>query len=247
MQQLEQRFYDRNEIAVVTGANLSDDKHFKRNVESALSKWGYGSDWLRNGVIITHVPTTKEERLREILIRQFHVDIQVDMYSFACFVTAFSDVPGFLCMPWKVREEEYHKYSGRFVTSRTLSNWCRKLIEQGIMCKGSEGSYWKTYIDDNGIKKRVMVEQKEALEYFNRRSELLEELTWQLLKQNKIMSYDDARRVAWQNVYPYMWEEFHCCYYSCKTFHFTAWTEQGNLAEVYELTREISRKEDGRG
>ena len=104
-----------------------------------------------------------------------------------------------------------------------------------------------TYIDDNGIKKRVMVEQKEAQDYFNRRSELLEELTWQLLKQNKIMSYDDARRVAWQNVYPYMWEEFHCCYYSCKTFHFTAWTEQGNLAEVYELTREISRKEDGRG
>ena len=28
---------------------------------------------------------------------------------------------------------------------------------------------------------------------------------------------------------------------------FTAWNENGTIAEIYELTREISRKEDGHG
>ena len=248
MKQLEQRFYERPEIAEITGAKLSDDKHFKRNVENTLMKWGYGYDWMRHGVNITHIPDKPEEKLQEILIRQFHVDVQVNMYAFACFITAFPDVEGFDSMPWKVRESEYEKYSGVFFTSRTLSSWCRKLIEQGIMTKGSVGSYWKTYSSADGKEKiRESVSEAEAQEYFKRRSELLEEMTMDNVKQNHKFSYDEARKVAWKTVYAYLWEEFKCCYYSCKTFYFSAWTEQGQLAEVYELTREISRKEDGCG
>ena len=167
MKQLEQRFYERNEIAELTSVDPEDSKHFKRNVESVLSKWGYGYDWLRSGVTITSIPDTKEAQLQEILIRQFHVDIQVDMYAFACFVTAFNDVPDFACMPWKVRETEYKKYSGKFYSGRTLSSWCRKLIEQGIMVRGSIGSYWKTYIDEESQQKmRMPVDQVEAEQYF---------------------------------------------------------------------------------
>ena len=76
-------------------------------------KWGYGYDWTRGGATITYVPNTPQEKLKEILIRRFRLNIQVDMYAFACFITAFTDVPGFDCMPWKVREEEYQKYCGR--------------------------------------------------------------------------------------------------------------------------------------
>ena len=78
MQQLEARFYTRSEIADITKAKLSDSKHFKRNAENTLTKWGYGYEWTKYGATITHIPTTPEERLQEILIRQFHVDIQVD-------------------------------------------------------------------------------------------------------------------------------------------------------------------------
>ena len=220
-----------------------DVKHFKRNVESVLSKWGYGYDWMRYGVTITYVPTKPEERLKEILIRQFHVDIQVDMYSFACFVTAFNDVEGFDSMPWKVREDEFRKFSGKFYTSRTLSRWCRRLVEQGIMCKGSTGSFWKTFIDEKGQKKRELVTEEEAQAFFKERSKMIEELTWQIMKSSRKLSYDAARSEAWKFAVNSLWDREHCCYYSCKTFHFTAWNLNGSLAEVYELTRYISGKE----
>ena len=111
--QLEKRFYSRSELSQLTGAREEDTRHFKRNVESVLSNWGYGIDWSKNGAIIKHIPTLPEEKLRELLIRKFHVDIQVDMYAFACFVTAYSDVPGFECMPQAIRETEYYRYSGK--------------------------------------------------------------------------------------------------------------------------------------
>lgn len=244
MEQLEARFYTRAEIAQITGTHLEDTKHFKRNNENILTKWGYGYDWMRDGVRITHTPTTSEERLQEILIRQFHVDIQVDMYSFACFVTAFTDIPGFKSMPWSVREYKFYYYSGKFVTSRTLSKWCKTLIEQNIMSRGTVGSYWKTYFVNNQ-KIRAIVSEAEAKEYFKRRSELLHKYIEENKQQG--MDYDTAYKEAWKPLYQDLWAEYGCCYFSCKTFHFSAWNEQGMLYEVYELTREISRKEDGIG
>ena len=262
MIQIETRFYSRSEIAEIISdylnekhgkgkknaertveSILNDKKHFKRNTSKILSKWGYGFDWMPHGIMITHVPETKEARLQEILLRKFHVDIQVDMYAFACFVTTFTDVPGFSAMPWKVREIEYEKYSGVFYTSRTLSSWCRKLIEREIITKEETGTYWKTSVE-NGNKVREIISEEEAQNYFTRRSELLEQLTLDALKENPSFTYDKARSEAWKNVYSELWGEFgHCCYF-CKTFHFLKWNAQGWLAEVFELTREISGKEE---
>lgn len=244
MKQLEARFYTRAEIAQITGTRLEDTKHFKRNTENILIKWGYGYDWICGSARITHVPETPEERLQEILVRQFQVDIQVDMYSFACFITAFTDIPGFKCMPWAVREFEYHKYSGKYFNERTLRNWCKQLIERDIISKGSTGSYWKTEII-NYEKIRTPVTQEEAQGYFKRRSEMLHKYIEEHIHTGK--DYETAYKAAWKDVYATLWAEYNCCYYSCKTFTFAAWNEQGALAEVYELTREISMKEDGRG
>lgn len=244
MNQLNQRFYSREELAQITGARLEDDRHFKRNVENALMKWGYGYDWTRGGATITYVPNTPQEKLKEILIRRFRLNIQVDMYAFACFITAFTDVPGFDCMPWKVREEEYQKYCGRFYTCRTMSNWARQLIERDIMRKGGIGSYWKTSINGSGGKERKSVTQEEAKGYFERRSQLLEHETMRILQENPQESFEAARTAAWKNVYELLWYEYGCCYYSCKVFEFCAWHEQGDIAEVFELTREISKKEE---
>ena len=40
------RFYTRNELAKITGTNIEDSKHFKRNAENILIKWGYGYSWI---------------------------------------------------------------------------------------------------------------------------------------------------------------------------------------------------------
>lgn len=164
------------------------------------------------------------------------------MVAFACFITAFSDVEGFDCMPWAEREKAYYLYSGKFFDQRTLRNWCSKLLEQKIMVKGSIGSYWKTEnIDYRRI--RTAVTREEAQSYYDRRSQLVKEKIEEYIRAG--MSYDAATKAAWRETYETLWAEYQCCYYYCKTFHFTSFNEQGELAEVYELTREISGKSEG--
>lgn len=241
---MKERFYYKADLAQITGVRLEDAKHFKRNVESTLSKWGYCFEWVRGaGAIITHAPETAEERLQEILIRQFHVDLQVDMYAFACFVTAFSDIEGFACMPWAEREKEYYNYSGISVDQRTLSNWSRKLFEHGILEKGEIGSYWRTDVFKDGSKIRTEVTAEEAQAFFDRRAELIEQNT-EGLRMAVNLTAKEKRKQAWSDAYKVLWKEYGCCYYSCKAFYFTAIAEQGTLAEMYELTREISGKEE---
>ena len=147
-------------------------------------------------------------------------------------------------MPWGVRKEKLCEYYGIDYDEKTFSNWARKLLEQEIMVKDTTGSYWKTEIMDN-FKIRSSVPKEDVDDYYKRRSELLEELAKDYKHVCPKASDSEARKAAWEVVYYYLWAEFHCCYYSCKTFHFTAWNRQGDLAEVYELTREISGKEEG--
>ena len=62
MEQLEERFYNFDELAEVTGINRQS-KNFKRDVENILDKWAYRYKWEpRQGAFITHIPTTPEER-----------------------------------------------------------------------------------------------------------------------------------------------------------------------------------------
>ena len=105
MEQLELRFYTRQQIAEILSVNLQDSNHFKRNVESTLSKWGYAYQYSTPGVTIKSKPETAEERLKEILIRVLKLDVQINPYDFACFLTAFSDIDGFANMPWDKRAE----------------------------------------------------------------------------------------------------------------------------------------------
>ena len=86
--------------------------------------------------------------------------------------------------------------------------------------------------------------QEEAKGYFERRSQLLEHETMRILQENPQESSEAVRTAAWKNVYEQLWCEYECCYYACKVFEFCAWHEQGDIAEVFELTREISKKEE---
>ena len=105
MQQLECRFYPRQEIAEALSVNPKDSKHFAERVKTTLDKWGYEYEYSRSGVEITGKPETAEERLREILIRKLNLDVQIDAYAFACFICAFTDIGSFDSMPWEERAE----------------------------------------------------------------------------------------------------------------------------------------------
>ena len=86
MEQLELRFYTRQEIADALSVNIKDSNHFKRNVEAKLRHWGYGYEYSRSGVQITRRPETAEERLAEILYRHYEINVQTNPTAFACFM-----------------------------------------------------------------------------------------------------------------------------------------------------------------
>ena len=161
------------------------------------------------------------------------------MYAFACFISIFDDNKAFASMPWKEREKLFYQYSGVFVCDKTLSHWCKKLIGQEIVSKGAAETYWKSYTV--GYEKyQVPVTKAEAQEYFNRRSALLKEFTEE--SEAMGLNHEDAVKEAWKDVYRVLWNENHCCYYSCKTLLFAAWNENGELQPVYNLSNKI-RKE----
>ena len=241
MEQLEKHFYSLDELSEITATDRKS-KNFKRDVENALTRWGYGYDWFnRRGATITDIPTTPEERFQEILVRKFHVDIQVDMLALACYITAFTDIEGFDSMPWKEREHLFRLYYGRKVDEKTLRKWCQKLIEQEIISKDLNGTCWKTETIDNR-KIRSPATEQEFIEYKNRRTELLDELTQEYKDANAELSDDQARKEAWGVVYSLLWAEYQCCYYFCKQFRFKAWNEQGEIIEIIELAKEINEK-----
>lgn len=244
MEQLEKRFYDLDELAQVTGVKRKSN-NFKRDVRNTLEKWCYRDCWIdRKGTNIIEVPTTPEERLQEILVRQFHVDIQVNMYDFSCFITAFDEIDGFRSMPWESRADVFKTHYDIEVTERTLRKWCSTLLGEEMMSKGNGGSFWKTEYKDNE-KVQSSVPEEEYNIYYKRRSELLthiEDYTMDILHMNPELTYLKARREAWKQVYSFLWSEFDSCYYSCKDFQFKSWIENGELKEVIALAKEIRNK-----
>lgn len=248
MEQLEMRFYNLDELAQITGVKRKS-KNFKRDVKNTLEKWCYRDEWKdRQGTTITHIPATPEERFQEILVRQFHVDIQVDMYLFSCFITAFDELDGFSSMPWEERATVLKKYYGVEVTDRTLRNWCSTLLNEDLMSKNTDGTYWKTEYKDNAkIQSPIPEEEYERYhEYFKRRAELrkcVEQFTLNILQENPDSTYREAYKAAWSLVYSILWSEFGCCYYTCKDFQFKSWIEKGELKEVIALAKEIAEKE----
>ena len=231
MLQLEQRFYSRMELAEILGVNINDSSHFARNVKDKLTKWGYGFDYKTEGATILSVPTTAEERLKEIAIRQFNIDVQTDSYAFACFISAINELEGFDSMPWETRAKVFSSFSGVKVSDRTLRSWCSKLLKKNAVSKTGGTTYWKTAYE-NGRKIQTQVTKEETESYYNRRSELVAELVNAGMEQREAMG----------RVYKCLWSEFNCCYYCCKGFLVTAFSDEELMREIIELTCQITQK-----
>ena len=75
MEQLELRFYPREEISEIVHVRL-DSNNFGRDIENKLSNAGYGCEYkARKGVLILSKPETPEERLNEILYLGYGISI----------------------------------------------------------------------------------------------------------------------------------------------------------------------------
>ena len=246
MQQLELREYTRAEIAEVLSVNLKDSNHFAERVKDKLDKWGYGYDYSRRAVTIISKPETSAARLKEIVIRSFGMDIQVDAVQFACFLAAFTDIEGFETMPWEERAIVYYKRYGVWVDDRTMRGWCRQLIERKIIAVCGESAAWKTTIVGNKKYRERLIpgEQNELWDYYERRREIFAEEYKEALIGTRFRGEPPAaaRKEAWGETYKRLWQEFECCYYYCKCFTLSAFSEEygADLCEVYELAQELA-------
>ena len=241
MKQLELRTYPRAEIAEVLSVNLNDSSHFKRNVENKLSKWGYGFCYSTAAVEITSKPESPEERLSEILYRGYGIDIQIHPVQFACFIAAFTDIEGFNSSPWAKRETDYYNYYGFSVDQRTMRNWCSQLISRGVIARVGYSTAWRTYFE-GGRKIREPIEDIDKVEmqnYFERRSEIFKTLYKSNLEEGKTQR--EAAAEAWADTYKSLWAEFECCYYYCKNFVLSRFTDGDvDVQEIYELVQELA-------
>ena len=174
------------------------------------------------------------------MIREYGLDVQIDCYAFSCFVDAFNSIEGFDSMPWEERARELCENYGISITDRTLRNWCSRLISSNIVSKTSTYTCWKTEIID-GVKCRTQVNLDETREYYDRRTELVRKYTIDNILSG--MGKEEARKNAWTAAYCSLWDEFHCCYYYCKSFLFSAFSDKDIMFDVYELAKEIVGKE----
>jgi len=229
VQQLKCRFYSRAEIAALLSVNLNDSNHFAERVQRTLDRWGYEYEYTRRGVTIVHAPETPLERLREILIRELKLNVQVDPLAFACFLYAFSFIPDFDAMPWTERAEQLEMAFDVNVSHRTLQSWCNKLAAKGIIARSSEQHYWQTRIID-GNKCRFPIDDDDPFlaEYLEAKMRIYNEKYALLCAQHPERK---ASSLAWKETMAQLWEEFECCFYSCKLWEFNA-IKEDYLIEV---------------
>lgn len=178
--------------------------------------------------------------MKEILLRKMNVNVQTNPFHFACFIFAFQDIAGFASMPWEERAMELQNHYGVSVSDRTLRNWCSQLLEKELIAKVSDRTYWKTEIM-NGRKTRTPIQQgdEEMSAYFSRRSALISH--YQTEGEKAKIPAKELKNFAFSLAIKALWEEYHCCFYTCKTFLFSAWEddEEPFFQEVVELTQDI--------
>lgn len=232
MEQLEQRFYSRQEIAQVVGITNLQDAHFARNIQNALSNWGYEYNYHKNGkgVTITRKPKAPEERLAELMQRLFGLDIQCDAEKFAYFLFLMIAESDYDAMPWGERAKRFEESYGETIGEATLKRWASKLLKSDHLHKvKNDKVIWQT-TKDNGISIRKPVDEnmlKEYEEYKARKSQYI----------NEYLEMGLTNNTAWNYTFKRLWREFNCCYYTCP--HFCINVISKDINAMLKLIKEI--------
>lgn len=244
MQQLEKRFYERSEIAEILDIDAKS-QNFKRSARNKLTNWGYSFSEVKKGFRITRAPETAQERLSELMIRIFDIDVQVDVYAFACFINLFSCYEEFSTMPWDERVKDMKKLCNVDIAASTLKKWYQKLDKLNLVSRDkTDKAYWQTSRVD-GVKLRRMVDgnehlDKEMKEYFAHRKELITNHISSALASGE-KNYKKITAEAWEEAQKILWSTYQCCYYSCGKISLNIIGECAQ--EIFELVEEISKSE----
>lgn len=224
MQQIEVRNYSRTEMAELLKVEITDT-HFSRKVQSILTKWGYSFVYSRKAIQITAAPSTAQERLNELLIREFDLDIRIDIGKFATFVYLLMDEE-FSSMPFGERANVMKQDYNIEVSEITLKRWYKKLVDYNVVeTNRLRKTYWVSmYVDGQKTRMKVDEDDEGKIKYENRRRKIAE----QNIKDgmNKADAYSSANLICWK--------EFKCCYYSCNTIILNAFNQQ-----FFELAEEV--------
>lgn len=224
MKQIEVRNYSRAEMAEMLKVEITDS-HFSRKVQSILTKWGYSFVYSRKAIEITAAPSTAQERLNELLIREFDLDIRIDVGKFATFVYLLMDEE-FSSMPFGERANVMKQDYNIEVSEITLKRWYKKLVDYNVVeTDRLRKTYWVSmYVDGQKTRMKVDEDDEGKIRYENRRRKLAE----QNIKDgmNKADAYSSANLACWK--------EFKCCYYSCNTIILNAFNQ-----EFFELAEEV--------
>lgn len=238
MNQLKTKTYTREEIAKEFNLETSD-KHFARKVKETLTKWGYSFEYSRKAVTITRKPQTADEKLAEILIREYDLDIRIDTDAFAAFFYSIVVFPEFSSMPWEERAEFLKDEFGIGISDRTLKSWASRLISTSTIVKDdSNKTRWITGYCD-GEKYRELVDGDEELEKL---ADDYKETMKELL--NKYKNLENKEK--WTVIRNELWNKYKCCIYYCKSIAATAFDNAESLEtlqEMVELVNEIAERE----
>lgn len=158
----------------------------------------------------------------------------------ACFITLLLNDEGFQSMPWEERAKELQERYNVLITDRTLKNWYSTLLHKNLVTANkNEKTYWATFYIE-GKKERIIVEDNDMIgmeKYYARRNELVKEYKEKAYLANR----KDTKNInseAYSYAFKKLWEEFHCCYYSCGSICLNAIGDSAQ--EIYELVEEIS-------
>lgn len=240
MKQLQKQFYERKEIAEMLELDVNDSKHFKRNLENKLIKWGYSYEYSRKGITITKQPETAEEKLSEIIVRKYDLDIQLEVNDFAYFIYCLLADEAFISMPWAERVNYLKEEYNVSVSESTLKRWGSKLIDMNLVSKDKVSrTYWTTFYID-GEKQRVKVDNEQSEKAMRAYMEYRNQMKNEFVENGKRKGRKDYAQLnsdAWKFAMSEAWEKFHACYYACGTLCLNAIGEDAQ--EIYELVEEI--------
>ncbi len=234
--QLECRVYTRQELAQILDVNINDTKHFKRNVENKLNKWGYSYKYSHLHFEILRAPATDYEKLSEIMYRYCQLDVRIDVISFAVFFYSIVSFPEFSSMPWEERSKWLEKEYNIKITEKTLRSWAARLFEIGFIVKDDTKTYWVTG-SYNGEKFRQLLNLEDETdlntlqEYQKTRKELF--------NQYKFLPKSER----WKTVFRSLWDKYHYCVYSCKGLQVAAFSDDISfdlVQEIIELVNNIA-------
>lgn len=161
--------------------------------------------------------------------------MQVNVYDFAQFFNRLSWDEDFCAMPWQERADILKRDNNINVDKRTLQNWCKKLLDSGVLVKDKNQKVeWLTF---EGT--RLLAEDMDEEFVKN----------YKAARKKKLQSYLAQGLPfgqAWKRTFSELYQETHIVLYSCATLTFSCFgskLSREDIEEINNLCEELSDEE----